>query len=284
MYSIRLATVPHPNAKHDGAKNSTKTKTHPSKLLQLAICAFLLTMGLFLVIAPVHATDCPPGNYSDCVPAAPSPLVPIAAAAAGAILPGLLRSKVRSVGTTGIDSEEYPPAPRITVVPDVPRPTASRPPRARHDIPQMGPNRLALGKAVGDGLPRDGDYVGHDGSLINIPDGFAKVSEANLPQGLPFGLRSFWNPILDNVVYNAGTFPGRVGSSPDFPSIAGRAGGRGPGETSSGLPYVHRKAITFYNAQTGQSLTYTFFRYEGPLCPGDSTGHFVQEGDPVLSQ
>lgn len=51
--------------------------------VKLAICVWLLIIGVMLVFGPVYATDCPPGEYSDCLPAAPNPLVPIVAAGAG---------------------------------------------------------------------------------------------------------------------------------------------------------------------------------------------------------
>ena len=55
-------------------------------LLKLSIIVLFLSIALLLMNGLAYATDCPPGNYEDCIPAAPSPLIPVIAGGAGGVV------------------------------------------------------------------------------------------------------------------------------------------------------------------------------------------------------
>ena len=66
---------------------------YPPRLLAIAApCVLLVVIELSLSMGVAHATDCPPGNYADCVATVGSvwnPLVPVIGAIAGAGIAGL---------------------------------------------------------------------------------------------------------------------------------------------------------------------------------------------------
>jgi hypothetical protein len=118
-----------------------------------------------------------------------------------------------------------------------------------------------LGKPENDGLPGDGRYEDAYGNPIGTPRGFVKISEDVTHTGLPPGLRSSGNPILDEVFYGGSdTLPGT--GIPGTPSTV---------ETSD--PRVKYKRIVYEDPNTNTRYTYSFYRNEGPL-----NNPFIDEG------
>lgn len=131
-----------------------------------AFCFLIFLTVLSLSIGAVHATDCPPGSYSDCVAAVSgpwNPLVPVIGAVAGAGIAGLFaggkpdQTKSVQFGKPGgpisdVDTGGPPmsPPPMQVIQPDVIPSTTSATTPGPDSLPEGPIRKVTVSPTVGE--------------------------------------------------------------------------------------------------------------------------------------